>query len=62
MVEKDRCLRAERGGQGSQGQIGDAMSHHVVDGPVKEFLSALRIRWSAHQPALRWRGDREGPD
>ena len=59
MMEKDRCLRSECDSQGSQRQVGDAVDDHVVDGAVEEFLAALRIRRSGHQPARTWRSGRE---
>jgi hypothetical protein len=48
MVEQDRCLRTERGGQGPQRQVGEAMSHDVVDRAIKKFLPTLRIEGSGH--------------
>jgi hypothetical protein len=41
MMEQDRCLGTQRGGQWPKGQIRDAVGYDVVDRSVEQFLSAL---------------------
>ena len=53
MMEQDRRLGTERGGQGPQRQVGDAVSHDVVDRAIEKFLSALRIEGPGHHRARR---------
>ena len=48
VMEKDRSLRTDRSGQGSQRQIGDAVGHDVVDRTIEQLLATLWIERSGH--------------
>jgi uncharacterized protein (TIGR03083 family) len=48
MMEQDRCLCPQRGSQGPQRKVGDAVGDDVVDRAIKKFLSALGVRGAGH--------------